>query len=89
MYFSRGVRHKRARVAREAAGILYYIVMNHPLVNGNKRLASAASVVLIERNGYRIRYSVIARLSLCIASGECDLWYAYRTIYESLVRVGV
>lgn len=39
----------------EAAALFESLVINHPFVDGNKRVAFAAMDVFLRRNGYRIK----------------------------------
>jgi len=52
------------------------LVCNHTLIDGNKRLAFAATVVLYELNEWRLRLphqDAAVDLVLAVAKGEVDL----------------
>ncbi|MDP1560230.1 MAG: type II toxin-antitoxin system death-on-curing family toxin, partial [Pirellulaceae bacterium] len=55
-----------------AAAYLYHIVLNHPFVDGNKRVALASSLVFLEINGILIEASddELVDLTVAAAMGE-------------------
>jgi death on curing protein len=55
----------------KAAALGYGLAMNHPFIDGNKRIAHAAMAVFLELNGYRIEAAVDRqeRLMLDLAAG--------------------
>ena len=67
----------------KAAALGFFLVTNHPFVDGNKRVAHAALAVLLRLNGYRLVASVDEqeRIMLRAASGEMT-----RPEFESWVR---
>lgn len=38
----------------KAAALMHSLILNHPMVDGNKRLSVSAAAVFLERNGYRL-----------------------------------
>ncbi|RLA61514.1 MAG: type II toxin-antitoxin system death-on-curing family toxin [Epsilonproteobacteria bacterium] len=38
----------------KAAAYLYHLVMNHPFIDGNKRVATASTLVFLEMNDYEL-----------------------------------
>ena len=58
----------------KAAALLHSIARNHPLVDGNKRLALAASIAFYGLNGLRLTMSNDAayELVMAVAAGELD-----------------
>jgi len=55
-----------------AAAYLFHIANNHPFVDGNKRVAMAASLTFLELNGLTVDVSsssAIERIVLAVASG--------------------
>ena len=55
----------------KAAALLHSIACNHPLIDGNKRLALAAALLFYEMNGVRIRPTPDAfDLMVEVASGQ-------------------
>ena len=46
-----------ADIVEEAAALFESLAMNHPFVDGNKRVAFAATDVFLRLNGYRIERS--------------------------------
>lgn len=59
-------------VLQKAAALCYFLVMNHPFVDGNKRVGHAALEVTLVLNGFELAAAVDeqARLFLNLASGE-------------------
>lgn len=59
-------------VTDKAAALMDSIVNNHPLVDGNKRLAWFTAVLFLELNGYRVPADVDAQYAfvLAVAAGE-------------------
>ena len=58
----------------KAAALLHSIARNHPLVDGNKRLALAASIAFYGLNGFRLVLSndEAYELVMAVAAGELD-----------------
>ncbi len=44
-------------LSEQAAALLQSFAMNHAFVDGNKRVAWAASLIFLRMNGYRVRVS--------------------------------
>jgi death-on-curing protein len=59
----------------KAAALLHSIVRNHALVDGNKRLALAATIAFCGMNGYRLPVSnkVAYELVMRAATGDLDV----------------
>lgn len=55
-----------------AASYLFHIVMNHPFVDGNKRVGAVAALVFLAMNGYEFNAPEddFANLVLDVASGK-------------------
>ena len=64
-----------ATVALKAAALLHSLVRNHPLVDGNKRLAWLATVVFLDVNGHEPALDDDAAFELVmdVASGLDEL----------------
>jgi death on curing protein len=58
----------------KAAALLHSIARNHPLVDGNKRLALAATIAFYGLNGLRLTLSndEAYELVMAVAAGELD-----------------
>ncbi len=58
----------------KAAALLHSLATNHPLVDGNKRLALAGTFAFLGVNGQRLRLSngQAYELVMSVASGEVD-----------------
>ena len=58
----------------KAAALLHSIARNHPLVDGNKRLALAATIAFYGLNGLRLTLSndEAYQLVMAVAAGELD-----------------
>ena len=59
----------------QAGALLHSLARNHPLVDGNKRLAWASARVFLLMNGIDLAYDVddAEELVLAVARGECDV----------------
>jgi death-on-curing protein len=69
-------------MAEKAAALMHSLARNHALLDGNKRLAWAATRVFCLLNGTDLRYNVddAEALVLAIAAGEHDI----HTLAESI-----
>jgi death-on-curing protein len=58
----------------KAAALLHSIARNHPLVDGNKRLALAATIAFYGLNGFRLTATndEAYELVMAVAAGELD-----------------
>ena len=58
----------------KAAALLHSVASNHGLVDGNKRLALAATIALLGINGWRLTLTTDEAydLVIAVASGELD-----------------
>ena len=58
----------------KAAALLHSIARTHPLVDGNKRLALAATITFLGMNGLRLSFSndEAYALVMAVAAGELD-----------------
>jgi death on curing protein len=58
----------------KAAALLHSLARNHPLVDGNKRLAWAATAVFLGINGHRVvtGQDEVVDLVLAVAAGSLD-----------------
>jgi len=72
-----------------AAALFESLIMNHPFVDGNKRVAFFASDVFLRLNGWRFKvgqrdaYQLLMRL---LSSGQCDLQHLQRWLRQSIIR---
>jgi death-on-curing protein len=59
-------------VGEKAAALGYSLVMNHPFIDGNKRVGHAAMEVMLVLNGYELSASVDEQeaVVLAVAAGE-------------------
>jgi death-on-curing protein len=59
----------------KAAALMHSLIRNHPLVDGNKRTALAATGIFLELNGYRLSATNQAMLTFTrqVAVGEIEL----------------
>jgi death on curing protein len=70
------------RLALQAAALMHSLAMNHPFVDGNKRVAFGLTAVFLRMNGYRVSVSagraeqfVIERLVVGRATlDEIEAW---------------
>jgi death-on-curing protein len=58
----------------KAAALMHSLVLNHALLDGNKRLALLATVVFLRINGYRLALSddEAFDLAIAVAAGQLD-----------------
>ena len=61
--------------AEKAAALMHSLARNHPLVDGNKRLAWAATRIFCLMNGTDLRFTVdeAEQLVITVAAGEVDV----------------
>jgi death-on-curing protein len=71
--------------AAKAAALMHSLVMNHPFVDGNKRVGVAAAEFFLKFNGFRLGASntELEELTLSAARGELDaeslgIWFRQR-----------
>ncbi len=75
----------------EMAGALFEsLLMNHPFIDGNKRVAFFATDVFLRLNGWKLRVKAdVAHRFLIdlLEKGECDLQHLTPWIRQSLERL--
>ncbi|HZT45220.1 MAG TPA: type II toxin-antitoxin system death-on-curing family toxin [Gaiellaceae bacterium] len=76
-----------SRFAEKAAALMHSLARNHPLVDGNKRLAWAATRVCCLLNGHDLSLTVdeAEELVVATAAGELDVPELTRRIGDKLV----
>ena len=59
----------------KAAALMYSLVMNHPFVDGNKRVGAHAALIFLMANGWDIQASPVKleNITLALAQGVMDL----------------
>lgn len=64
-----------ASFPEKGAALMHSLARNHPLVDGNKRLAWAGTRIFFLMNGHDLDYSIddAEALVLAVASGELDV----------------
>ena len=72
-------------LAAKVAALMHSLVMNHPFVDGNKRVGAAAAELLVEVNGHRLRGrdEDLENVTLAVARGEITvealaIWFRQR-----------
>lgn len=72
-------------LAAKVAALMHSLVMNHPFVDGNKRVGVSAAELFFELNGARLDPSDkdLVELTLSVARGEMDaeslaIWFRQR-----------
>lgn len=75
--------------AAKAAALLHSLVMNHPFVDGNKRVGAHAALLYLRANELDLRFSPaqLTELTLATARGEMSaeaiaIWFRQRTRYR-------
>jgi death-on-curing protein len=73
-------------LAAKAAALMHALARNHPLVDGNKRLAWSATRIFCLMNGRDVEYGVddAEALVVAVAAGEVDIPPLARSIREHL-----
>ena len=73
-------------VAAKAAASLHSVVLNHPFVDGNKRVGAHAAVLFLLSNGFELTASpaMLADVTLATARGELSaealaIWFRQRS----------
>lgn len=72
-------------VAAKAAALMHSLVLNHPFVDGNKRIGAACAEFFLERNDYELRAGddEFEQLTLAVAEGKVEIealtiWFRQR-----------
>lgn len=60
-------------VHEQAAAYLFHLVNNHPFIDGNKRVALAATDVFLRINGFRLTLSDDETFDLVIKAAASDI----------------
>jgi len=70
----------------KAGALMHSLVMNHPYVDGNKRVGAHAAILFLRLNGYQPRFSSadLEEITMAVARGEVDaealaIWFRQRT----------
>jgi death on curing protein len=73
-------------IPAKAAALMHSLVMNHPYLDGNKRIAVNVAEFFFELNGYRLEASdeELEEITLAVARDEMDseplaIWFRQRT----------
>jgi death on curing protein len=73
-------------VAAKAAALMHSLVMNHPYVDGNKRVGAHSAIIFLLINEYHTDISPkeLEEVTWAVASGEMDaeplaIWFRQRT----------
>jgi death on curing protein len=77
-------------LASKAAALMHSLVMNHPFVDGNKRVGAQAALVFLLVNDCEVEApsEELVELTLAVARGEVDaeslaIWFRQRMATES------
>jgi death-on-curing protein len=73
-----------------AAALFESLLMNHPFVDGNKRVAFFATDVFLRLNGWRLvveAHAAYRHLTGLLESGQCDLEHLSKWIRASVAKV--
>lgn len=72
-------------VATKAAALMHSLVLNHPFIDGNKRIGSAAAEFFAERNSYVLTTAdqELIDMALAVAEGKIEvealaIWFRQR-----------
>ncbi|MGH9364044.1 MAG: type II toxin-antitoxin system death-on-curing family toxin [Thermoanaerobaculia bacterium] len=76
-------------IPAKAAALMHSLVMNHPYVDGNKRLGAHAGIVFLEINGLLATFTPkeLEQVTMATARGELDaerlaIWLRQRSTRE-------
>ncbi len=60
--------------AEMAAAYLYHLCMNHPFVDGNKRIGALVALLFLDANGYDLKAdeAELEAMTLKVASSQCS-----------------
>jgi death-on-curing protein len=77
-------------VVEKAATLGFSLVMNHPMVDGNKRLGHAAMELFLALNGYEIEAQVDEqeKVLLALAAGDMGREEFTRWLKHHVIRFG-
>ena len=78
-------------IALKSAALLHALVQNHGFVDGNKRTALLATLLLIERSGYRLLLDPEERIDdmvVAVAAGEMAFDALCRWFRQRLRKAG-
>jgi len=74
-----------ADVASKAAALMHSLALNHPFLDGNKRVAAHAAIVFVELNGYEFVATPeeLVAITLAVAEGKVQaealaIWFRQR-----------
>lgn len=69
-----GGKYLHADIFEMAAAYLFHLVMNHPFIDGNKRIGAAAAIVFLALNDVLIEADEdgVVELTLAVARGEAS-----------------
>ena len=76
-------------IAEMAAALFESLIMNHPFVDGNKRVAFFATDVFLRLNGWKLEVETDAAHKFIIDAlerGECDYAHVLPWLQESIVK---
>ena len=72
-------------IADKAAALMHLLALNHPFVDGNKRVAAFAAIVLAESNGHEFLATPddLVETTLAVAEGQMAvealaIWFRQR-----------
>ena len=72
-------------LASKAAALMHSLALNHPFIDGNKRVAAHAAILFCELNGHEFTGSVaeVVETTLAVAEGERSpealaIWFRQR-----------
>ena len=77
-------------IAEMAAALFESLLMNHPFIDGNKRVAFFATDVFLRPNGWRLRVEpekAHTFLIGCLEENRCDFEHLLPWIRDSLVHL--
>ena len=71
-------------IQQKAARLGYGLIMNHPFIDGNKRIGAHVMLVFLALNGIELEYSQdeLASVILSVASGDSGFEHLLKWIIE-------
>ncbi len=74
-----------ADIGSKAAALMHSLALNHPFLDGNKRVAAHAAIVFVELNGYEFLATPgeLVAITLAVAEGKVQaealaIWFRQR-----------
>jgi hypothetical protein len=81
------IRRFRDVIAYKGASLIYFLIRNHPLVDGNKRFAMYMTGFFFRINGCKVNRRDLTEAILKVALGSMERKRVYELLKESIKKV--